>query len=152
MELEMLKYRKFISHFPWIIVVLWMFLIFSLSAQPAQKSDHLSIGVTEKVAPGTNMNLDVLNHVIRKNAHFFIYLVLAIMVQITLTKNRIKGIKGMLFVIGICLFFAMTDEFHQLFVLGRGAQVKDVLIDSAGAIVGLVIFRIDNRLLLRFQN
>ncbi|MEH6908026.1 VanZ family protein [Neobacillus drentensis] len=58
----------------------------------------------------------------------------------------------MLFVIGICLFFAMTDEFHQLFVLGRVAQVKDVLIDSAGAIVGLVIFRIDNRLLLRFQN
>ncbi|MEH6908025.1 VanZ family protein [Neobacillus drentensis] len=71
-----------------------MFLIFSLSAQPAQKSDHLSIGVTEKVvaivekvAPRTNLNLDVLNHVIRKNAHFFIYLVLAIMVQIHINKK-----------------------------------------------------------------
>ncbi|MEH7484192.1 VanZ family protein [Neobacillus drentensis] len=26
-------------------------------------------------------------------------------------------------VIGICVLFAISDEFHQLFVAGRGAQV-----------------------------
>ncbi|MFP5109854.1 VanZ family protein [Neobacillus sp. C211] len=50
-------------------------------------------------------------------------------------------------VIGICVLFAVSDEFHQLFVAGRGAQVKDVFIDSAGAIVGIVIYGIVNRFL-----
>ncbi|MGJ3196266.1 VanZ family protein [Peribacillus frigoritolerans] len=29
---------------------------------------------------------------------------------------------------------------HQLFVTGRGPQVKDVLIDTAGIIVGISVF------------
>ena len=33
----------------------------------------------------------------------------------------------------------MTDEFHQLFVPGRSGQVKDVLLDSCGAAVGVLI-------------
>lgn len=31
-------------------------------------------------------------------------------------------------------------EFHQLFVPGRGGQVTDVLIDSAGAVIGIGIY------------
>lgn len=37
------------------------------------------------------------------------------------------------------MIYAVTDEFHQLFVLGRGAQVKDVLIDLVGATTGITI-------------
>ncbi|WP_431191604.1 VanZ family protein [Peribacillus frigoritolerans] len=36
----------------------------------------------------------------------------------------------------IYALYAISDEVHQLFVIGRGPQVKDVLIDSAEAIVG----------------
>ncbi|PGY12090.1 VanZ family protein [Bacillus sp. AFS031507] len=50
-------------------------------------------------------------------------------------------------IMGICVLFAVSDEFHQLFVAGRGAQVKDVFNDSAGAMMGIVIFRIANRFL-----
>ncbi|WP_066363367.1 VanZ family protein [Neobacillus drentensis] len=148
----MSKYQKLIYQLPWIIVVLWMLLIFNFSAQPAQQSDKLSIGITEKViavigkiTPGTNMNLLESDHLVRKNAHFFIYLTLAISLRFALRKNRIIGMKRILLVIGICLCFAISDEFHQLFVSGRGAQVKDVFIDSSGAIVGLVIYGIVNR-------
>jgi len=35
--------------------------------------------------------------------------------------------------------YAATDEFHQLFVPGRSGQVKDVLLDSCGAAVGVLI-------------
>ena len=38
----------------------------------------------------------------------------------------------------LCAFF---DEFHQLFVDGRSGQIKDVLIDSMGAFVTLLILR-----------
>ncbi|WP_335548213.1 VanZ family protein [Neobacillus drentensis] len=143
----MLNHRKLGYLLPWIIVVLMMLLIFNLSAQPAQNSDHLSLGVTERVIellnqifPSTEWNLDYLNHVVRKNAHFFIYLVLSILVQIAVKRSKIIGFKRILFVLGICVLYASSDEIHQLFVSGRGAQVKDVFIDSAGALLGIVIY------------
>ena len=40
----------------------------------------------------------------------------------------------------VCVLYAISDELHQLFVSGRGAQVKDVLIDSAGATVGVCLY------------
>ena len=40
----------------------------------------------------------------------------------------------------ICVIFAISDEFHQTFVAGRTGQSLDVLIDSAGALVGLVFY------------
>ena len=41
----------------------------------------------------------------------------------------------------LCLsvLYACTDEFHQLFVDGRSAQVTDVLIDSVGALSGVLL-------------
>jgi len=38
-----------------------------------------------------------------------------------------------------CVFVATTDEFHQSFVKSRSASVQDVLIDSGGAILGVLI-------------
>jgi VanZ family protein len=34
---------------------------------------------------------------------------------------------------------AILDETHQMFVPGRGPQVKDVMIDASGAIVGVIV-------------
>lgn len=38
-----------------------------------------------------------------------------------------------------CVAFACTDEFHQVFVDGRSAQVFDVCVDAAGALLGVVL-------------
>lgn len=53
---------------------------------------------------------------------------------------RISGVdrsKRIAIALLTCVLYAISDEVHQSFVPGRGAQVKDVLIDSAGAIVGI---------------
>ncbi|MEQ8199438.1 MAG: VanZ family protein [Clostridiaceae bacterium] len=42
----------------------------------------------------------------------------------------------------LCLFYAATDEFHQLFVPGRSAMFTDVVIDFSGAAMGTVLFYI----------
>ena len=34
----------------------------------------------------------------------------------------------------------MTDEIHQIFVPGRAFQVTDILVDSAGALLGIGVF------------
>jgi VanZ family protein len=39
----------------------------------------------------------------------------------------------------VCAIFAATDEFHQWFVASRTAAPGDVMIDSGGAIAGLII-------------
>ena len=35
--------------------------------------------------------------------------------------------------------FAVSDEFHQLFVPGRSGNIKDVFIDTAGSVSGILL-------------
>ena len=37
------------------------------------------------------------------------------------------------------VIYALSDEFHQSFVLGRDGNIVDVLIDSSGALVGILV-------------
>lgn len=130
-----------------IFIVIWMGLIFKLSSQPAVQSGQLSGKVTninikaiEKVKPDTKFNTGEFNHIIRKNAHFFIYLILGILTINALKTNGIKGYRCVIFTLFICILYASSDEIHQIFVPGRSAQVKDVFIDSAGAGAGILVY------------
>lgn len=40
------------------------------------------------------------------------------------------------------MIYACTDEIHQLFVPGRSGQFRDVMIDSLGAFIGILILSI----------
>lgn len=138
-----MNYRRILS---WIFVVIWMGLIFSQSHKPAAESNKLSKGVTEiiietveKISPDTEVDISVsrFNHILRKNAHFFSYLLLGILTLNALISSGIDGYKRIGFAFLICLLYAASDEFHQTFIPGRGGQVKDVIIDSCGALVGI---------------
>ena len=133
--------------FSWTAVILCMGLIFSLSHQTVAQSSELSVGITEvivekveKVFPNMEFNLASFHHIVRKNAHFFIYLVLGFLVAYALGKIGVKGYRMIGLSLLVCVLYAISDEVHQLFVSGRGAQVKDVLIDSAGATVGVGLY------------
>jgi VanZ family protein len=137
---------------PWLLVILWMTLIFYLSHQPVAKSNKLSTGITEKLVEvvermdsDKNLNLGRVNHILRKNAHFFAYLILGILVVNGLRSSGMVGIKSIGLGILICVLYAISDEVHQLFVPGRGGQVKDVLIDSAGSITGIIVYKMINK-------
>jgi VanZ family protein len=118
--------------------------IFKMSSQPAELSDGLSRGVVkaivqtiEKVVPKLKFDINRLNHLLRKNAHFFTYLVLGVLVLNALRVSKVARIRSIVLALCICVLYAVSDEVHQLFVPGRGAQVTDVLIDTAGAILGI---------------
>jgi len=122
---------------------LWMALIFWFSSQPADQSNQMSTGITEIIAraieriiPGTEVIIGELNHIVRKNAHFISYLVLGILNAAALRNSGAEIKKAFLISFVICAVYAVSDEIHQLFVPGRGCQFTDVLIDSAGALVG----------------
>ena len=81
-----------------------------------------------------------LDHVIRKNAHGFMYMILAFLVSSVLFIFNKRGKDAIVYILFICLFYAVTDEFHQSFVSGRTSLVSDVLIDFGGALIGLTFF------------
>jgi VanZ family protein len=136
---------------PWVAVTFWMALLFYLSHQPATTSNELSTGLTaviiqtiEKVIPGVEFDLSWVNHLVRKSAHFMAYLVLGSLVINALKGSRAVGYIGyklVLLALCICISYAISDEVHQLFVPGRGGQLKDVILDSAGATIGIYVFR-----------
>lgn len=152
--MSILKSRKtIIIIISWAAVLLWMLLIFRLSSQVAEQSNQLSKGVTkiiveavEKVTPEKRVDIDIINHFVRKNAHFFAYLTLGLLVLNAIKRSgkKERGLSGsttaLVKAFGICVLYAVSDEVHQLFVPGRGGQLKDVLIDSSGSFVGIVLF------------
>ena len=135
--------RKLIA---WLIVVLWMILIFYFSQQPVSDSRDLSSNITkqlieivEKVTPLENVQESQLHHLVRKNAHFIIYFFLGIFALLALKLTSLKHSTSAVIALAVCMIYAVTDEYHQLFVDGRGAQLKDVFIDWAGAATGITV-------------
>ncbi|NHM29950.1 VanZ family protein [Neobacillus terrae] len=129
----------------WSLVILWMLVIFTLSNQPATQSDTLSTGVTKfvmellQVITNGAADLKSFNHIIRKCAHFFVYFVLGILALNALRRSGVFGWRSIGLTVLIYVLYATLDEIHQIFVPGRGPAVKDVLIDSSGGTLGVII-------------
>ena len=131
-------------------IILWMTLIFLFSNQKADDSSKLSDGLILKVANvfvdndlSTNekeLILEKYTTIVRKTAHFAIYLVLGILVINFLCEYNIKHI--ILVSIIVCLLYSITDEVHQLFIEGRSGEVRDILIDTIGSCVGIYSYYI----------
>lgn len=139
--------RRAATILSWTAVILWMLFIFYLSAQVAEQSNQLSAGITQaimkllgRLAPGIEPDLNSFNYFVRKNAHFMAYLVLGLLSSNALGKNRPNSLRNALLALLICVLYAISDEVHQLFVPGRGGRATDVLIDSAGALVGIGLY------------
>ncbi len=131
----------------WIAVVFWMGLIFYLSHQPATISSELSSGITEmlinvlgKFTFPFQLGGGELHHIVRKSAHFLAYLILGVLVLNSLRRSDIFGKRSVGIALLICILFATIDEVHQLFIPGRSGEARDVLIDSAGACMGIVVY------------
>lgn len=77
---------------------------------------------------------------VRKFAHFSIYALLGFFtVGFLNTYNNLKCFKSGIFSQIFVTFYAVTDEFHQLFSPDRSGQLSDVLLDSVGGMVGIII-------------
>ena len=126
------------------ITLIWTAVIFSFSLQSGEVSGDLSGSVLEALLgffmPGvleSPEKLELFHLILRKCAHFTEFMILGVLSSIALKymKNEYKSIIGL----GYCVLIASLDETLQLFVSGRAGRVQDVLIDSAGALAGIVI-------------
>lgn len=82
---------------------------------------------------------EVLQPIVRKTAHFSIYMLLGFLtMNFALTYKGTKYQKGLCSLL-YCIFYAITDEIHQFFIPGRSCEFKDICIDSLGALTGILI-------------
>lgn len=136
----------------WLAVILWMGLIFCLSAQVADQSARLSSGISQflinminRVFPKVHVDIASFGFAVRKLAHFLCYLVLGLLVLNAFKQSGVQGYKRIIFSAIVCILYATSDEIHQLYVPGRGGQVRDVLIDCSGAATGFILERITRK-------
>ncbi len=135
--------------------LLWCVVIFCFSAQDATASTAVSDGVLHKIAeictawiPANAAEIDSENHasmafLIRKIAHFTLYFILGIFSAATMfsftAKHHRSLSAGWFTAWSFCIFYASTDEFHQLFVPGRTGRFLDIGIDSLGALLSSLL-------------
>lgn len=150
-------YNEYGDNMKWlklILVILWMIVIFSFSNQKAVESTKLSDGlilktvrIIEKITNKEYSDEEILEKFVkpvRKLAHFTIYLILGVLVYLYIKEFNIsnKFIISLL----ICILYAISDEIHQLFIVGRSGKILDVLIDSLGSLTGIFIIKKVGRL------
>lgn len=132
---------------PWVPALAWMGVIFSLSAQPAPESASLSTGLSDvlldavrNISPGLKTDPEAFNEALRTAAHFGIYHILgALLLPAVWLRWRKDAKWTILASLAIGAIYAVSDELHQLFVPGRGAQLTDVLVDASGALTGALL-------------
>ena len=141
----------------WLLVLGCMAVIFSFSGQSAEESTGLSDSLLYDVLSFLKLELSetmiaFLSVFIRKVAHFSIYALLGALICLLMKWGYLLAGKRCFFApVAISALYAFTDEFHQLFISGRSGQIKDVLIDSSGAVVGTVFVILLFSLLKRRQ-
>lgn len=122
---------KRIQFFRFFSIII-MILIFWFSHQNGENSLKQSNFILQYLKD----ILSIFNLDVRKLAHFTIYLILGSFYFLSFERLNKKSI-----CISIILTFlyACTDEYHQSFVPGRGPAFKDVLIDTLGGTVGILL-------------
>ena len=142
-----------------ILLVFCMILIFLLSAQEAKKSSQTSSELIrfllniiypnfEALAESKQTELiSSLQFLVRKSAHFMIYGMLGVFSFLSfVTYKNLTARLRMLLSLLVCLLYAVSDEIHQLFVVGRSCELRDVLIDFLGSLLAISFMYIVVRL------
>ena len=103
-------------------------MIFLFSSQPGEESSKISNDL-----------------IIRKLGHFSEYMTLGFFLfcylsNLFIEKNKMRDFKKtVIFSFLFSVLYASSDEFHQTFVVGRDGNIVDVLIDSSGSLVGILL-------------
>ena len=129
----------------WILAALtWMVLIFFFTQLPYFTGKNTSEAIQKVVVTEHNtihtpsadrVDINRMNLIVRKTTHVMVFGILALLLFKSLETYRYSYILSWFFT----FLYAITDEWHQSFMSGRVAAFKDVLFDSLGAFLALLL-------------
>jgi VanZ family protein len=130
----------------WLPVAIWMGVIFTASTSlgsPRHTSRYIRPFLLWLNPHMSEETIELVHTVIRKSAHVCEYLMLGILVWRVVHLDPAFSTAGAgrryWLAILFCALYASTDEFHQIFVPTRHPAVQDVMLDTCGAGLGLLI-------------
>jgi VanZ family protein len=112
--------------FRWLAVVLWMGVIFALSAVPSLASPFEPLQ----------------DFILRKFAHIAEYVILTALLLWALRGHLARNSHALIIAAVVAVLYAFSDEWHQMFVPGREGSLRDVGIDALG-IIGMCLYSLD---------
>lgn len=130
-----------------MITFLWMGVIFLFTQLPMFTGKNTGIVVDEVVhsvhsqtssqSDGTEskVNTSSLNLIIRKLAHVCVFGLLAVFIFQVIKQKKHSYLLAWLFTV----VYAVFDEYHQSFITGRVATIRDVGFDAVGATLAIFV-------------
>ena len=145
-----------------ILIIINCGIIFYFSNQVADNSTKQSSRIVElisNIVPNIRnmekqkkavLKEQILTPIVRKSAHFLIYSMLGIWtINFINTFQKIKTSKKLIISILFCAFYATTDEIHQTYISGRSGELRDVFIDSLGALTGMILILLIRKIIYK---
>jgi len=128
--------RRSLGSAHWTAVVVWAAVIFLASTGwfAESRTDSVLRPLVAWLFPHAGTDAAAtMNAVVRKLGHFVEYAVLGWLITRALADARGWQPRHAILAVALAAGYAVTDELHQRFVLGRTAAFGDVVIDVAGA-------------------
>ena len=124
-----------------LLAAAWLCVLFFFSGQSGEESGDLSGRLTRFlfgwwIERGADEAL--LEHNLRKCAHAGIFAVEGFLLGMSLLSGMKRRAEAAYLTLAGCAVIAIANELHQLTSPERSCDVKDMLIDTAGAAAGLI--------------
>jgi len=129
----------------WLPAALWMTILFMVSTElgSSRRTSRLLVPLLRWIAPSLPQStLDAVQLGVRKTGHAVGYAILAGLLwsarrASSTSRPAAWRWSDARFAFAVATFYAATDEWHQTFTATRQGTVADVLLDAAGAALGL---------------
>jgi VanZ family protein len=130
------------KYLKWALVIAWAIIIFLFSNQTGDVSNNNNRFVVD-LFKLVGVNLDsyfggMIDFIIRKLAHFLEYFIFYYLIYNALVENTSRK-SALITSLVIVFIYACSDEIHQAFIPGRGPAIRDVLVDTGGGLLCMIL-------------
>lgn len=118
----------------WVAVIIFGAAFYDFTASPVSNNEHTLL-LLNRLNFLSAQELIWLSKIVRKLAHLSAYAAMAICLRNAMYPHPWTYPSAWL----LATLYGAGDEFHQIYVPGRTPLFSDVMIDSLGAALGLLI-------------
>lgn len=134
--------KKFLGTVFIVVIVVWVAFLFFNSSESYSDSNLRSYYFLERFNITNNKISYESNILIRKLAHLFEYMVLAIILVIIFKLFSFRKSTLCTATVFLTMLIGAIDEFYQSFIPGRSPRIIDILIDTLGGVLAVIFYLI----------
>ena len=145
-----------------LLLLSTFFIIFGFSSQNGEKSGNISKKITEEIITRIPQIQEKeqnereaislrIEKVIRKIAHFSIYTAVGLLLMALLSTFEMKEKNRIIMSLIIGIIYASSDEIHQSFVPERSPMITDVMIDTMGVMLGILLIMLGKAIIKKYK-